>query len=129
MDLIKHDIPAMIGRLAGELSNLAKDEVAIAKIELRESAKEAAKDGAAMGAGASLVYAGLLFLLMSLMFGLSNIMPLWGAALTVGVLACVAGGIALSVGAKRLKTEVPGLKETKATLKQNAYHVKEQITA
>jgi hypothetical protein len=129
MDLIKHDIPALMGKLAGELSNLARDEVAVAKIELRQSAKEAAVDGAAMAGGASLAYAGLLFVLMAGMFALSSIMPLWGAALLIGILSLIVGGVAMGVAAKRFKTEMPGLEQTRLSMKANAYHLKERITA
>lgn len=128
MDLIKQDVPALLGKLAGELSNLARDEVALAKLELKQSAKEAAADSAAIAGGGALMYAGLFFLLTSAMLGLSTLMPLWAAALAVGVLACAVGGIAISIGSKRIKTEVPGLEHTKETLKANTYHLKESVT-
>jgi hypothetical protein len=117
MDLIKQDIPSLLGRLAGELSNLAKDEVALAKIELRQSAKEAAADSAAMAAGASLIYAGL-----------AMVMPLWLAAAIVGTITILVGCVATKMGAKRLKTEVPGLPRTQQTLKTNGHHLKEQLS-
>lgn len=128
MDLIKQDIPALLGKLAGELSNLARDEVALAKIELKQTAKEAAADSAAIAGGGALVYAGLFFLLTSAMLGLSTMLPMWAAALIVGAAACLVGGIAISVGAKRMKTEVPNLEHTKETLKTNGYHLKESVT-
>lgn len=128
MDLIKHDIPALLGRLAGELSNLAKDEIAIAKIELRQSAKEAAADSAVMATGASLVYAGVFFLLLSGMFGLTQIMPIWAAAAVVGASSLLIGGLTAWYGAQRLKSETPRLEHTKDTLKTNGYHLKEQLT-
>lgn len=128
MDLIKQDIPALLGKLAGELSNLARDEVALAKIELKQSAREAAADSAAIAGGGALVYAGLFFLLTSAMLGLSTVLPMWAAALLVGAVTCLIGGIAISVGAKRIKTEVPGLEHTKETLKTNGYHLKESVT-
>lgn len=129
MDLIKHDIPSLIGRLAGELSNLAKDEVALAKIELRQTAREAAADGAAMAAGAGLAYAGVFFLLMAGMFGLSALMPMWAAAGLIGLLALIVGAVAMKTGAKRLSSDVPNLEHTRTTLKTNGYHLKERITA
>lgn len=128
MDLIKQDIPALLGRLAGELSNLAKDEIAIAKIELRQSAKEAVTDGATVAAGVGLVYAGIIFLLLAGMFGLSSVMPMWASAALVGVLALAIGGLTAHFGAQRMKTDVPQLKATKETLKTNGYHLKEQLT-
>ena len=128
MDLIKQDIPALLGKLAGELSNLARDEVALAKIELKQTAKEAAADSAAIAGGGALVYAGLFFLLTSAMLGLSTVLPMWASALVVGALACLVGGVAISVGTKRMKTEMPGLEHTKETLKTNGYHLKESVT-
>jgi hypothetical protein len=128
MDLIKQDIPSLLGRLAGELSNLAKDEVALAKIELRQSAKEAAADSAAMAAGASLIYAGLLFYLVAATYGLAMVMPLWLAAAIVGTITILVGCVATKMGAKRLKTEVPGLPRTQQTLKTNGHHLKEQLS-
>lgn len=128
MDLIKQDIPALLGKLAGELSNLARDEVALAKIELKQTAKEAAADSAAVAGGGALVYAGLFFLLVSAMFGLSTMMPMWAAALAVGAVTCLVGGIAIAVGTNRLKSEVPDLEHTKKSLRTNGYHLKESVT-
>ncbi len=129
MDLIKQDIPSLLGKLAGEVSNLAREEISLAKLELRQNAKEAAADAAAVTVGASVVYAGLLFLLLGAVAGLSNVMPLWGASLVVGAVVSIIGAFVMRTGVHRAANNVPDFEHTSQSLSANKTFMKERLTA
>lgn len=129
MDLIKQDIPSLLGKLAGEVSNLAREEISLAKLELRQNAKEAAADAAAVTAGASVVYAGLLFLLLGAVAGLATVMPLWGASLIVGAVVTLCGALVMKTGAERASKNVPDFEHTSQSLSDNKTFIKERLTA
>jgi hypothetical protein len=86
---------------------LLRDELRIAKAEIREEAKTAAKGGAAMGAGGAVLYAAVLLLGATLVLIGSTFMPAWAAALIVTALYAVGGFAALSYGKKELSHTDP----------------------
>ncbi|HEX7718814.1 MAG TPA: phage holin family protein, partial [Woeseiaceae bacterium] len=82
-DLIRH--------LATDLSALFGKEIALAKSEVRESVSEVQTAVGAIATGAALAMAGLVVLLMSAVYGLSNVVDPWLAALIVGAAALLVG--------------------------------------
>ena len=100
-----------------DLSTLMRQEVDLAKAELKQSATRAGK-GAGMLAGAGVGgHFVLLFLSLALMFGLGAIMPLgWSALITAVVWAIIAAVLA-SIGRKELK-QIKGLPQTGETLSE-----------
>jgi hypothetical protein len=76
-------------------------DVRLAQHEIKEGAKQAGRAGAMTGSGALLLQATVYFLLLALLFGLSRVMPAWGAALIVAAIAGIAGA-ALAFGGVKL---------------------------
>ncbi|SQD96521.1 conserved hypothetical protein [Parafrankia sp. Ea1.12] len=115
--------PASTGRLvsdvATDVSTLFRQEIALAKAELREEATKAGK-GAGMFAGAGGAgYFALLFVLLAVMFGLGEVMALGWAALIVGVvLAAVAAVLALR-GRSTVRNVHPAPTQTVETLRED----------
>ena len=105
--------------LSSDLSTLIKQEVELAKVELKSEASKVGK-GAGMLGGAGLAgWFTLLFLSLALMFLLDNWLPVEVAALiTTAVWAVVAAVLAL-VGRKRLQEANPQLPKTQETLKED----------
>lgn len=87
----------LVARAAGELSALVRDEVALAKAELTAEVGKVGK-GAGLFGGASVTgHLAVLFLSFAAMFGLGQVVPMWAAALTVGlVFAVVTLGLVLA---------------------------------
>lgn len=109
----------LLGELAGDLSTLVRQEVALAKAELKAEAGKAGK-GAGMLGGAGL--AGLMatvFVSLTLMFLLDLAMPTWVAALIVTLLWAVVGFVLYTRGRTQLKTVNPTPTQTVETLKEN----------
>jgi uncharacterized membrane protein YqjE len=112
--------------LSSDLSTLMKQEVELAKVELKSEVSKAGK-GAGMLGGAGLAgWFVLLFLSLALMFLLDNWLPIEVAALiTTAVWALIAGGLALT-GRKQLQQANPRLPKTQETLKEDVQWAKAQ---
>ena len=110
----------VVSDLGTNLSTLMKQEVALAKTELKDELSKAGK-GAGMLGGAGLAgYFVLLFASLALMFLLDNWLPIEAAALiTTGVWAVVAAVLAV-IGRKNLQRAHPELPQTQQTLKEDA---------
>jgi len=113
--------PGSLGELFGEvtkdLSTLVRQEVALAKAEIRQDATRAGK-GAGMLGGAGLAgYMVLLFLSLALMFALAAAMPTGWAALIVAGIWAVVGAVLALVGKKQLQ-RIQGPKQTAETVKE-----------
>jgi hypothetical protein len=108
----------LIGNVAGDLSKLMRQELELAKAEMKVEATKAGK-GAGMLGGAGV--AGLLaavFASLTLMFLLDLAMPLWVAALIVTVLWAAVGAFLFTTGRKQLKTVHPAPTQTVNSLKE-----------
>ncbi len=86
-----------------DLSALVKNEIALAKIELRDDAKAAAKGGAMFGAAAALGLLALILLSFAAVYGLValGLAQGWSFLIVAAVFLLVAGILAL-IGKKAL---------------------------
>ncbi|WP_369068411.1 phage holin family protein [Kineococcus terrestris] len=107
-----------------ELSTLVRQEIALAKTELREDAKNAGR-GAGMLAGAGV--AGHLFLISLtalVVLALGHLIGHAWAALVVTVVWAVVAAVLAKSGQKELKKVPPPLERTTATLKEDVQWAK-----
>lgn len=117
----------LFGDLASDMSNLVRQEVALAKVEISQKAKYAGRNIAYLVVGGAVAYAALLAIIAAIIMLLAKVVPHWGAALIVGA---VVGGIGwLLVGKAMLALQQAELtpRETVETLKEDATWVKQQI--
>jgi protein-S-isoprenylcysteine O-methyltransferase Ste14 len=113
-------IGELIGEITSDLSRLFRQEVDLAKAELRQEAKKAGK-GAGMLAGAGIAALLVLVLLsFALVYALDAIMPQGWAAFIVAVLWAIIGAVLFSAGRKQMKTVDPVPRQTAETLKEDA---------
>ena len=116
----------LVGDLSTNLTTLVKQELELARTELKEEATKAGK-GAGMLGGAGV--SGLLALILAsfaLAYLLDNWMPVELAFLIVTVLWAIVGAVLAARGRKELKNANPQLPETQQTLKEDAAWVKAQ---
>ncbi|UUL76516.1 phage holin family protein [Pseudarthrobacter sp. Fe7] len=105
----------LLGDVTRDLSTLMRQEVELAKAELKQTTSRAGK-GAGMLAGAGVGgHFVLLFLSLALMFALGAIMALGWAALIVAVIWAIIAAVFASTGRKELK-QIKGLPQTSETL-------------
>ena len=104
-----------LGNVTRDLSTLMRQEVALAKAEVTQSASQAGKGvGLMAGAGIGAFFV-LLFLSVSLWWAIGNYTGRGWAALIVAVVWAIIAAILLSVGRKELK-KVRGIPTTTDTL-------------
>lgn len=84
-------IPDLVRNLATDLSTLLGKEIELAKSEAQESVSKVQTAIGAIATGTAIATAGLVVLLMSAVYGLSNIVEPWLAALIVGAAALLIG--------------------------------------
>ncbi|GIF62031.1 hypothetical protein Ais01nite_00660 [Asanoa ishikariensis] len=107
---------SLMGEVTRDLSTLVRQEVELAKAEIREEGKKAGK-AAGMFAGAGIAgHMVLLFLSFALWWGLSNLMDQGWAALIVAVIWAVAAAVLFVVARGQLRA-VRGLPQTTQTVK------------
>ena len=116
----------IVGDLSNDLTTLVKQELELARTELKEEAAKAGK-GAGMLGGAGV--SGLLALILgsfALAYLLDNWMPVELAFLIVTILWAIVGAVLAARGRKELKNANPQLPETQQTLKEDAAWVRAQ---
>jgi xanthine/uracil permease len=115
--------------LSRETTTLVRQEVQLAKAELTQSATEAARGIGMLVAGGAVAYAGLLFLLLAIVFGLIEAgRDPWLSALVVGLVVVAIGAVLVLRARESLKPTNLAPQKTVETLKEDAAWAKEQIT-
>ena len=114
----------LIGEISDDLSKLFRQEVELAKAEVRQEAAKAGKAAGMLGGAGLAGWLTVLFLSLALMYGLGNVMDLGWAALIVAVLWGVAAAVLAANGRKKLKTVDPVPRRTVETLKEDAEWLK-----
>jgi protein-S-isoprenylcysteine O-methyltransferase Ste14 len=113
-------IGEIIGEITSDLSRLFRQEVDLAKAEVRAEAKNAGK-GTGLLAGAGIAALLVLILLsFALVYALGAVMPQGWAAFIVAVLWAAIGAALYTMGRKRLKSVDPIPRRTTETLKEDA---------
>ena len=125
-DTDQRSLGEVVSDLSTDLSTLMKQEVQLAKVELKDEASKVGK-GAGMLGGAGLAgWFVLLFLSLALTFLLDNWLPVEAAALiTAGIWAVVAAVLAV-IGRKELQEANPQLPQTQQSLKEDVQWAKAQ---
>ena len=119
----------LFSELSREFSTLVRDEVNLAKAEMTQKATEAGKNIAFMAAGGILALAGLMKLLDAAIAALAAAgMPVWAAALIVGLVVMAIAGALVMKGLNSLKNQDMAPRQTIETLKEDAEWAKRQMT-
>jgi len=100
-----------------DVSLLIRQEVELAKAELRESASKAGKGAGELGGAGLAAYFGVLFLSLAIWWAIGNSTGRGWAGLIVAVVYLIIAGILAAVGRKDLKA-VKGLPQTAGTVKK-----------
>jgi len=117
----------LFGDLATDMSNLVRQEVTLAKVEITQKAKYVGRNVGYLVIGGAVAYAALLAIIAAIIILLAKVVPHWGSALIVGA---VVGGIGwLLIGKAMMALQQADLtpRETVETLKEDATWMKEQI--
>ncbi|WP_433271622.1 phage holin family protein [Actinosynnema sp. CS-041913] len=113
-------IGELVGELTQDLSRLMRQELELAKAELRQEASKAGKATGMLAAAGFAGYMTAVLLSLAAVFGLAHLMGLGWAALVVAVLWGIAGAVLFTTGRTRLRKVSPKPERTIETLKEDA---------
>ena len=117
----------LFGDLASEMSNLVRQEVALAKVEVAQKAKYVGRNVGYLVVGGAVAYVALLAIVAAIIMLLAKVLPDWGATLLVGVVVAIIGWVLISKALAALQGADLTPHETVETLKEDATWMKQQI--
>lgn len=128
-----HDqtIRSLIRGILADLRTLIRDELALARVEMKEHAGRARAAAVSLGVAVAALVFGVVFLLVAAATALSDVLtwPVWAGFLVVaGVLALV-GLVMLSSGRRRLHTVRAVPDETVSTIKENSEWIAKRLSS
>ena len=131
-ELAHHEtIGGLIRGILTDLKTLLREEIALARIEIREQAGKARAAALSFGIAAAGLLFGLAFLLIAVATAISDELswPPWAGFLVVGVLLSIVGLVSLTTGRRRLRTLQPFPAETVTTLKENSEWIAKRLSS
>ncbi|WP_307659216.1 phage holin family protein [Streptomyces sp. V1I1] len=106
--------------MTSDVQTLFRQEVELAKTEIREEATKAGKAAGMFGGAGFAGYMVALFLSLAAVFGLSNVMDAaWSALIITAVWAAIAA-VLYAMGRTRMREVSPKPEQTVETLKEDA---------
>jgi uncharacterized membrane protein YqjE len=97
----------LVSRLSQDLSQLVRDELRLAQVEVSGKAKEAGRGAGMFGAAGVLGLYGGGALIATLIIALDLVMPTWLAGLIVGVVLLAAAAVVALMGKKHVTEATP----------------------
>lgn len=110
----------LLSEVTSDLQVLFRQEVELAKAEIKEEGTKAGKAAGMFGGAGFAGYMVLLFLSLAAMFGLAGVMDEGWAALIVAALWGIAGAVLYQKGRAKMRTVSPKPEQTVQTLKEDA---------
>lgn len=117
-DVSNVSVGQIVGDVSRDLSTLMRQELALAKAEVRVEAKKAAKGAGMLGGAGVAGWFVVLFLGNALWWALENVMDAGLAALITAVVFGIVAGVLALLGRNRLKTVDPKPERTVETVQQ-----------
>jgi hypothetical protein len=110
----------LVSKLTNDLGRLTRQELALAKSELRDEAKKAGTGAGMLGGAALAGWLLLMFVSLTGMWALGEVMHLAWAALIVAAIWAVVAAVLSATGRARLRRVEPVPEETVESLKEDA---------
>ena len=111
-------IGELIGDVSRDLSTLMRQELELAKAEVKQEAKKSGKVAGMLGGAGYAAHLTVLFLSFALWWGLANVIDEGLAALIVAALWAIVGAVLYAVGRRQLREINPKPERTVETLRE-----------
>ena len=124
-------VSQLLSGIVGDAQTLVRQEIALARQEVREEIDAAKSAGIKLGiAGAVLAIGGLL-LVLTLAQSIADLLdwPVWAGYGLVGLVLAIDGYVMLSSAQKQIKQVKPVPEKTVETLKENVEWIKDRTTS
>ena len=117
-------ISAVLHDIVGNVQDIIRAEVRLAKTELVEELAKSRSAAVLLAAGALTLAFSALFVLLAIVYALSLVMAAWAAALVVGAGIGVVAALCVGLGMKKFKA-IRGAPKTATTMKENLQWAKQ----
>ena len=115
----------LMSQLSAQTSRLVRDEMRLAQKEFQESVKHAGIGAGLFSAAGLLAFFGLASVIAAGVAALSLVLPVWAAALIVGLVLFAAAGIAALVSKKQAEEITPAAPQTVENVKADIQEIKD----
>ncbi|MEU9575525.1 phage holin family protein [Streptomyces massasporeus] len=115
-----HSVGELLSQVTSDAQTLFRQEVELAKTEVRQEATKAGKAAGIYGGAGFAGYMTLLFLSLAAVLGLANVMDGGWAALIVTAVWAAVAAVLYARGRARMRTVSPTPEQTLETMKENA---------
>lgn len=112
-------IGELFARASQDLSTIVRNEIELAKVELRQDVAQVKRGGAMFAGTAALAYLAVLMVAFAAAWGLAAIMPTGWAFLIVAVVCAIAAFVSLQLGKRAMRDFTPGPEQTIETLRED----------
>ena len=121
----------LISGIVGDAQELVRQEIALARQEIREEIGNAKDAGIKFAIAAGVLAIGGLLLVLTIAQGLADLLnwPTWAGYGLVGLVLAVGGYFLLSSAQKQLKEVKPVPEKTVETMKENVEWIKDRTTS
>jgi hypothetical protein len=116
--------PGLLRRLVTDVTTLFAQELQLLKAETAESIADLKTATVSIAMGGAVTFLGLFFLLLAAVYGLSNVVDPWLAALIVGGVVTLIGVIMLATGRGKLAPSAVAPHRTAAALRKDTQMLK-----
>jgi MFS family permease len=100
-------VGALVSQLTSDLSQLVRDELQLAKAELKQKGKEAGVGAGLFGGAGTIAIYGLGVLIAAAVLGLATALPGWLSALIVAAVLFVIAAVAALLGKRHVTRATP----------------------
>ncbi len=114
------------GNLLENAQEILRDEIRLAKVEIREDLTTMARAAALLVVGGLMAMFAFGMMLFAATWTLDTVLPLWAAAAIVTAVVAVIAATLIAVGRSRVSAVNPIPEETVETMKENVQWVKQQ---
>lgn len=130
-DYVQESIGSLIRGILNDLRTLIREEIALARVEIREQAGRARAAALSFGMAAAALAFGAIFLLVAIALGIAYLLgwPAWTGFLIVALLLCIGGYFTLAAGRKQLASVHAVPEETVTTLKENSEWIAKRLSS
>lgn len=124
-------LASLLSGIVGDAQVLVRQEIALARQEIREEISSAKDAGIALAIAGGVLAVGGLLLVLTLAQALAYFLhwPVWAGYGVVGIVLAIGGYILLSSAQRRMKQINPMPEKTVETLKENVEWIKDRTTS
>ena len=129
--IYEESLGTLLRGIMTDLRTLVREEVALARVEIRQQVGRARTAAVSFGMAAAALLFGGIFLLIAIALGIADMFdwPAWAGFGVTAVLLSLIGFVALSAGRKQMAQVHAVPQETVTTLKENSEWIAKRLSS